>query len=321
MALPLPIAALSLLAVKIKLLKLAATTVSMASLTALGGMAIVFLVEIVVLGYRRSSVYRLLHPTATTRGDLFFFAGRITGYLGLVITLTSLGTSSLGPRLAERWLGWHVLVRIENPVLHALAFIVIYDFVSYWVHRGRHQLGWWWELHRYHHSAEEFNAITTARGHPLDFAAIGIASAVPGAIFGGSIEQFVILGVVLGVHAGLTHSMLDWSWGWFGTYVLYSPVGHRIHHSPLPEHFNKNYGAILPIWDHLFGTYYDGPLVNPAVGMEENPYNRAGLVSDLWLGTRLALRAALRSMQRKPATLPAASPAPAVPELPAERAA
>src|SRR5689334_2918551 len=122
MALPLPIAVIVLVAVKARLLKLAATTASMASLTALGGMAIVLVIEILCLGYRRSSVYRLLHPSATARGDLFFFAGRITGYLGLVITIGSLGTASLVPRLAERWLGWHVLVRIENPVLHALAF-------------------------------------------------------------------------------------------------------------------------------------------------------------------------------------------------------
>jgi hypothetical protein len=43
--------------------------------------------------------------------------------------------------------------------------------------------------------------------------------------------------------------------GWF-TRVLSSPQSHRIHHSTLPEHMNKNFATILPLWDILFGTYH-----------------------------------------------------------------
>jgi len=31
---------------------------------------------------------------------------------------------------------------------------------------------------------------------------------------------------------------------------------HRIHHSNLPEHMDKNFATMLPLWDILFGTYY-----------------------------------------------------------------
>lgn len=35
-----------------------------------------------------------------------------------------------------------------------------------------------------------------------------------------------------------------------------SPQIHRIHHSRLPQHFERNFAAAFPPWDVLFGTYY-----------------------------------------------------------------
>ena len=37
--------------------------------------------------------------------------------------------------------------------------------------------------------------------------------------------------------------------------VLVTVDMHRIHHSVSPEHANSNYGAVLSVWDRLFGTY------------------------------------------------------------------
>ena len=37
-------------------------------------------------------------------------------------------------------------------------------------------------------------------------------------------------------------------------YLLVSPQYHRLHHSSLPEHSDKNFGDHLVIWDLLFGT-------------------------------------------------------------------
>jgi sterol desaturase/sphingolipid hydroxylase (fatty acid hydroxylase superfamily) len=57
------------------------------------------------------------------------------------------------------------------------------------------------------------------------------------------------------------------SWGFFihsnlrielggGSWVAGAPQVHRIHHSRLPEHADKNFAAYFPIWDVLFGTYW-----------------------------------------------------------------
>ena len=34
-----------------------------------------------------------------------------------------------------------------------------------------------------------------------------------------------------------------------------NPQWHRIHHSLQPEHFDKNFAGLLPLWDILFGTF------------------------------------------------------------------
>lgn len=38
-------------------------------------------------------------------------------------------------------------------------------------------------------------------------------------------------------------------------YLLNTPSHHRVHHSRNPEYIDKNYGAMLIIWDRLFGTF------------------------------------------------------------------
>lgn len=38
--------------------------------------------------------------------------------------------------------------------------------------------------------------------------------------------------------------------------LVSGPQLHRIHHSRLATHFDRNYAAFLPIYDQLFRTYY-----------------------------------------------------------------
>lgn len=269
---------------------IARAALSADSLSLAAGMALVIGAEVVVLGYAKSSLYRLLHPTHSTRADIFWFLVRILGLLSLVAAICSLGLTTVGAHLAKEYAGFHVLARIEDPVLQGAAYVIASDFMSYWVHRGRHALGWWWEFHKHHHSATEFNAITQARFHPLDGAAITLSTVVPVQLLGGTMGDSLFVLIPFAVHAGLTHSMLPWRWGWFGRYVLYSPTGHRIHHSALPEHKDKNFGALFPAWDWIFGTYYKGDVINEQVGVEDNYQNTRGLLFDFIEPMRRAWR-------------------------------
>ena len=273
-----------------RLLAIARAPMSAESLTVVAGMALVFGAEIIVLGYAKSSLRRLLHPTKSARADIVWFLVRILGLQTAVVAIASLGLTTWGNHLAMRYVGFHVLAKIEDPVLQGIAFVVATDFVAYWVHRGRHAFGWWWEFHKHHHSATEFNAITQARFHPGDGVGIILSSAVPLHLLGGTIGDSLWVLVLFAVHSGVTHSMLPWGWGWFGRYVVYSPLGHRIHHSTLPEHKDKNLGALFPVWDWMFGTYYKGDVINQEVGVEDNYQNTRGLLFDLTESVRRSWR-------------------------------
>ena len=61
------------------------------------------------------------------------------------------------------------------------------------------------------------------------------------------------------VSAGLTyqffvHTELVKRIGWL-EWAINTPSAHRVHHASNSEYIDKNFGGVLMIWDHLFGTY------------------------------------------------------------------
>jgi len=38
--------------------------------------------------------------------------------------------------------------------------------------------------------------------------------------------------------------------------VFPSPAHHHVHHSCHPEHIDKNFAFVFPVWDLIFGTYF-----------------------------------------------------------------
>jgi sterol desaturase/sphingolipid hydroxylase (fatty acid hydroxylase superfamily) len=57
---------------------------------------------------------------------------------------------------------------------------------------------------------------------------------------------------------------------WLEWFIV-TPRYHHVHHSDKPEHYGANQASLLPIWDHLFGTYIDPETLpeNPRFGVGE----------------------------------------------------
>jgi len=255
------------------------------------GIGLVIALEVPMLGWQNSSLYRLVHPSKSTVVDIVCFAISILKIGGIGIFIFSLGLADLFLKLIDPVVPRGILT-FNNPILQLIWGMIAIDFCKYWIHRTQHQWKVWWELHKFHHNAKEFNVITTTRDHPTDEAALAIALAIPFALLGGKAEQFLLLSVLGAMHAGLTHSMLPWNFGWIGRWILVSPIGHRIHHSALPEQFDKNYGMIFIFWDRMFGTYYDGTLINQTVDVSDNVYNKRSIFWDIIECPRRMLRVA-----------------------------
>jgi len=110
-----------------RILAIAQAPVSVDSLTVIAGMTLVIGAEIIVLGYTRSSLYRLLHPTKSTRADIVWFLVRILGLQSIVVAIASLGLTTFSKPTRCGVSGLHVLEKIENPVLQGVVYLLIFS--------------------------------------------------------------------------------------------------------------------------------------------------------------------------------------------------
>lgn len=138
--------------------------------------------------------------------------------------------------------------------LQAVIFMVVSDFLLYWIHRGFHG-GKLWKYHAVHHSSEDLDWISAARFHPINLFLGAVGVDVLLLVAGISPIVMVWLGPFITVHSGFVHANLNWTLGPFKT-VLAGPVFHRWHHTLPDRGGNMNFAGTFPIWDVLFGTFY-----------------------------------------------------------------
>ena len=137
-----------------------------------------------------------------------------------------------------------------------LAFYLVADLGSYWMHRLMHTRAVW-RVHRWHHSPEQLYWLAGVRASiPQQIlfnlpaiAAIPILAGAPAWV----ITAMLIEGVV---RNDWMHMNVTWRSRWL-EYVLVTPRYHHIHHSTDAELHDANYGSLFSIWDRLFGTYVD----------------------------------------------------------------
>jgi sterol desaturase/sphingolipid hydroxylase (fatty acid hydroxylase superfamily) len=145
-----------------------------------------------------------------------------------------------------------VELRADRASTWLLAFLG-YDFLYYWAHRLSHRVPLLWAGHAIHHEAADFNLTVLVRAGAIAPLQV-FPCYLPLALLG--IPTPVYLAVALSVHAlmfGL-HTRLVGNLGVLGR-VLNTPSHHRVHHSARPEHFGRNLGGVLIVWDRLFGTF------------------------------------------------------------------
>ena len=107
----------------------------------------------------------------------------------------------------------------------ALLFLVLSDFMLYWLHRMFHG-GAFWKYHAIHHSSEDLDWISAARFHPVNLFLGTIAVDVILLMAGISPNIMLWVGPFTTFHSAFVHANLNWSLGPF-KYVLATPVFHR----------------------------------------------------------------------------------------------
>lgn len=141
-------------------------------------------------------------------------------------------------------------------------YLIVFDFVGYWLHRAQHQFNWWWALHSLHHSQRQMTMWSDNRNHLLDDVLIATAFALLARVIGVEPGQFVAITVITQLLESLQHANARVAFGALGERLLISPRFHRRHHSIGIGHESAgrgtlggcNFGVLLPLWDLLFRT-------------------------------------------------------------------
>ncbi|MFK4592541.1 sterol desaturase/sphingolipid hydroxylase (fatty acid hydroxylase superfamily) [Bradyrhizobium diazoefficiens] len=128
--------------------------------------------------------------------------------------------------------------------VQAVLFLVLSDFMLYWLHRLFHG-GEFWKYHAIHHSSEEISWISAARFHPVNLVLGSIGVDVVLLMAGISPNVMIWLAPFTTFHSAFVHANLNWTFGPF-KYVLATPVFHRWHHTSLEEGRRHQFRRDLP---------------------------------------------------------------------------
>ena len=168
--------------------------------------------------------------------------------------------------------------------------VIVGDFGVYWGHRWSHEIPFLWRFHAIHHSAEKMDWLVNTRAHPVDmlFARLcgllllyllGLAQPT-----GDTIDLVPVMYTLFGyVWSFIIHANVRWRFGILEQLIA-TPAFHHWHHTnDGDKYINKNYAAIFPGLDILFGTLYlpkrwpqqygiDAPMATTLMGQLLQPF-------------------------------------------------
>lgn len=171
--------------------------------------------------------------------------------------------------------------------LCTISMFFVIELSDYFCHYVQHKVPFMWEFHKVHHSAQSLNPLTSKRGHPFALLFEGfVRSLLTGSLgglfvylYGITVVEALALSLVaskifvIATLDPLKHSHHAIGLGAFDR-VLISPHMHQVHHSKIQDHWDKNFGTNLSIFDWIFRTGY-----KPRPG-EEVVYGISGYSED-----------------------------------------
>jgi len=132
-----------------------------------------------------------------------------------------------------------------------LAFL-FHEFAYYWDHRLAHRIGLFWAFHTIHHSSNEFNHSTAARGFVFD-GQLKNLFALPAAFVGVDPVVYIAVSVVTNSYGIWNHASYVPRLGWLDR-VLMTPKMHKVHHANQPQYIDRNYSQVTLLFDRLFDS-------------------------------------------------------------------
>tara|TARA_B100000900_G_scaffold393368_1_gene389773 strand:- start:69 stop:848 length:780 start_codon:yes stop_codon:yes gene_type:complete len=177
-----------------------------------------------------------------------------------------------------------------SALLFTTCFFLLDDFARFALHYALHKVPILWEFHKFHHSAETLTPLTVTRAHPVEGLLFTMRSAVVQGItiavflflFGQQLNLVTILGVNVfvilfhGLGSNLRHSHISIQYPEAVERILMSPAQHHLHHSSDIQHFDKNFGVALSVWDRMAGSFLHSTRApfTFGIGLETKDYTK-----------------------------------------------
>jgi sterol desaturase/sphingolipid hydroxylase (fatty acid hydroxylase superfamily) len=148
---------------------------------------------------------------------------------------------------------WHVAtISPRSPLAWVVLFFGV-DLAYYAFHRASHRINFLWAMHVVHHQSEEYNYSVALRQSWFD-QLLQWLFYVPLAIAGFPTVMYLTTTTLNTLYQFFIHTRLVGKLGPLER-VLNTPSHHRVHHGVNPRYIDRNYGGILIVWDHLFGSF------------------------------------------------------------------
>lgn len=168
--------------------------------------------------------------------------------------------------LAGQYAGKGLLSHIADPVTRALLAFLAIDLLLYALHQACHRFDCLWMFHKVHHNDAQLNVSTAFRIHFLEIVLIGLLKAATIVVLGIDAGLLLANETLIVLFTMFHHANISFPGEqWLGR-LLITPYLHRVHHSTLRCEHDRNYGAVLSVWDRLFGTLAE--LEPAAVGVD-----------------------------------------------------
>lgn len=175
-----------------------------------------------------------------------------TAWYAVAVGASAISMFVFRPQLAKLAVGPVAAVLATFPVIAQLVIaVIVFDFVSFVVHRCLHRFDVLWGIHKVHHSSLQLDGFATTRTHMIENMlrfvpgqAVLFLLGLPAGVVAGAVATAALYGVSNHSNLGITLEWLE--------PVMVTPRLHRRHH--VPSTTMLNYGTILTIWDRLGGT-------------------------------------------------------------------
>ena len=174
--------------------------------------------------------------------------------IGLKSLLAPIAAICAGAIARFAGVGWIKLPTAGYWWFVSLVFVVVtMDLYKYLFHRLQHAVPFLWAMHSFHHSANALTFITGGRHYWVERVMVDAFLPIFAILFVPPHDMLLAVGLILFIPDTCAHLNVQVPLGRFVTWIN-NPQWHRIHHSIQLEHRDKNFAAILPVWDLLFGT-------------------------------------------------------------------